>query len=191
VYHAKVRGVPDARTLARLRRGVRVEDEFLAVDGVRLVEVDRHAWVEVTLHEGKQHEVKRLLEAVGHPVSKLRRVAFGPITLQRLAPGQCRALEPTELAGLLRGKGSPAPLTRRPRRRIRAAARRPTRARTSGGRETTARKAGARGAGAGKAVTGKTATRKAAPGKGRRRGVGTGKTGPRKRSRVAGRRGRS
>ncbi|MCG6920635.1 MAG: rRNA pseudouridine synthase [Acidobacteria bacterium] len=191
VYHAKVRGVPDARTLARLRRGVRVEDEFLAVDGVRLVEVDRHAWVEVTLHEGKQHEVKRLLEAVGHPVSKLRRVAFGPITLQRLAPGQCRALEPIELAGLLRGKGSPAPLTRRPRRRIRAAARRPTRARTSGGRETTARKAGARGAGAGKAVTGKNATRKAAPGKGRRRGVGTGKTGPRKRSRVAGRRGRS
>ena len=51
-------------TLARLRRGVRIGDDQLVVDSIRVIEVDRNAWVEVTLHEGKQHEVKRLLEAV-------------------------------------------------------------------------------------------------------------------------------
>lgn len=137
VYHAKVRGIPDGPTLARIRRGVRVKDEVLAADRVRLVNVDRHAWVEVTLHEGKQHEVRRLLEAVGHPVSKLKRVAFGPVTLRGLLPGQFRALEPGEIKGLLRGEGSRAAPPPRARRRPH-----PT-----GPRKSAARKPGERGKG--------------------------------------------
>jgi pseudouridine synthase len=113
VYHAKVRRVPDAETLARLKRGVRVDGDFMAVDRVRVVEADNNAWVEVVLHEGKQHEVKRLLEAVGHPVSKLRRVAIGPVTARGLAPGQYRALAPEEIAGLRKGEGAAAVRTRR------------------------------------------------------------------------------
>ncbi len=100
VYQAKVRGVPDARALAGLRRGVRVEGERLAVDRVRVLEADKHAWLELTLHEGKQHEVRRLLEAVGHPVSKLRRVALGPITTRGLEPGEFRQLTPQEVKSL-------------------------------------------------------------------------------------------
>ena len=61
-------------------------------DGVRVLEAGNNAWLEVTLHQGKKHEVKRLLEAVGHPVSKLRRVAFGPVTIKGLEPGQFREL---------------------------------------------------------------------------------------------------
>jgi 23S rRNA pseudouridine2605 synthase len=117
VYHAKVRRVPDPETLERLRRGVRVEGELMAVDRVRVIEAGNNAWVEVALHEGKQHEVKRLLEAVGHPVSKLRRVAVGPVTTKGLEPGQFRALTPGEIAGLLRGEGSPVGRERRPLRR--------------------------------------------------------------------------
>jgi pseudouridine synthase len=117
VYHAKVHGVPDAGALERLRRGVRVGDETMAVDRVRLLEADNNAWVEVTLHEGKQHEVRRLLEAVGHPVSKLRRVAFGPVTTKGLEPGQCRALVPAEVAGLLKGLGAAPARARPPKRR--------------------------------------------------------------------------
>jgi 23S rRNA pseudouridine2605 synthase len=117
VYHAKVRRVPDPETLDRLRRGVRVDRDFMAVDRVRVIEAENNAWVEVALHEGKQHEVKRLLEAVGHPVSKLRRVAFGPVTTKGLEPGQFRALTPVEVAGLLRGEGSPVGAARRPPRR--------------------------------------------------------------------------
>lgn len=101
VYEAKVHGVPDATTLARLRRGFRVGGERMGVDRVRVLEQDRNAWLEVTLHEGKHHEVKRLFEAVGHPVSKLRRVALGPLTLRGLKPGQFRALHPYEVEALL------------------------------------------------------------------------------------------
>jgi 23S rRNA pseudouridine2605 synthase len=128
VYHAKVRGVPDGAALARLRRGVRVEDDLLSVDRVRVLEADRNAWLEVTLHEGKQHEVKRMLDAVGHPVSKLRRVSFGPVAVSGLEPGQYRALAPAEVDGLLKGAGvrrqARAPRRPRPRRPVSAASHR-------------------------------------------------------------------
>jgi pseudouridine synthase len=156
VYHAKVRGVPDAKTLARLRRGVRVKDELMVVDRARVIDVDRNAWVEVALHEGKQHEVRRLLEAVGHPVSKLRRVSFGPVTLRSLGPGEHRVLEPGEVAGLLRGDESPATPARHPRRR------RPPTAREAGVRQTPAGKTGARGPGVGRARARKAGTKRAA-----------------------------
>jgi 23S rRNA pseudouridine2605 synthase len=118
VYHAKVHRVPDPETLDRLKRGVRVEGDFMAVDRARVIQAENNAWVELTLHEGKQHEVKRLLEAVGHPVSKLRRVAFGPVTTKGLEPGQFRSLTPDEIAGLRRGESGRAPAMRRiPRRR--------------------------------------------------------------------------
>jgi pseudouridine synthase len=98
VYHAKVHRVPDEETLARLRRGVQVEGERLIVDHVRVLEAEKNAWLELTLHEGKRHEVRRLLEAVGHPVSKLRRVGLGPLTARGLKPGQFRPLTPPRTA---------------------------------------------------------------------------------------------
>ncbi len=117
VYHAKVHGVPDERALGLLRRGVRVEGQTMSVDRVRVIEAETNAWLELTLHEGKHHEVRRMLEAVGHPVSKLRRVAVGPVTTRGLEPGQFRALAPTEIAALLRGEGRPGGALRPVRRR--------------------------------------------------------------------------
>ena len=105
VYHAKVHGIPEAETLARLRRGVRVENQKLTADRVRVLEADNNAWLEITLHEGRQHEVKRLLEAVGHPVSKLRRVAIGPLTARGLKVGEFRSLTPREVRRLLEARG--------------------------------------------------------------------------------------
>ena len=122
VYEAKVRGVPDARSLERLQRGVMVEGERMAVDRARVLETGNNAWVEVALHEGKHHEVKRLLEAVGHPVSKLRRVALGPVSARGLEPGQFRHLTPEEVhalrqgRSLLRRRGRPRPAHPRPAR---------------------------------------------------------------------------
>lgn len=101
VYHAKVRGVPDAATLDRMRRGVRVEGEKLAVDRVRVLEGGNNAWLEITLHEGRNREVRRLLEAVRHPVAKLKRVAIGPLTDKGLAPGSFRELTPREVRTLM------------------------------------------------------------------------------------------
>jgi pseudouridine synthase len=113
VYHAKVRGIPEPATLARLRAGVRVEGERLAVDDVRVLEAERNAWLELKLHEGKHHEVKRLLEAVGHPVSKLKRVALGPVTARGLEPGQFRSLAPHEVRALRSGASAPPPRSSR------------------------------------------------------------------------------
>src|SRR5204863_3872611 len=128
VYHAKVQGVPDAAALGKLRKGLRIDGEQLKVDRARIVEADKNAWVEVSLHEGKRHEVKRLLEAVGHPVSKLRRVAFGPVTIRGLEPGQFRELSPKEVKGLLEARPAPRAeglsrpaIPRRPRPRPRPA----------------------------------------------------------------------
>jgi len=112
VYHAKVRGVPAAETLDRLRKGVRVEGERLGVDRARVLEGDNNAWLEITLHEGKHHEVRRLLEAVGHPVSKLKRVALGPLTARGLEPGQFRHLTPSEVRKF--APAGAAPARRRP-----------------------------------------------------------------------------
>lgn len=112
VYRAKVHGVPDAATLARLRKGIRVEGEQLAVDRVRVLGAGNNAWLELTLHEGKHHEVKRLLEAVGHPVSKLRRVALGPVTDRGLDPGEFRHLTPREVQALA-GRGGERPRSSR------------------------------------------------------------------------------
>ncbi len=132
VYHAKVRRIPDDKTLERLCHGVRVEGERLAVDKVKILEADNNTWLELTLHEGKHHEVRRLLQAVGHPVSKLKRVGLGPLTSRGLEPGQYRSLTPREIAGLLKGKASQRPAARpaaRPASRRPRPAPRPTRAR--------------------------------------------------------------
>jgi 23S rRNA pseudouridine2605 synthase len=114
VYHAKVRGVPTAETLDRLRKGVRVEGERLGVDRARVLEGGNNAWLELTLHEGKHHEVRRLLEAVGHPVSKLKRVALGPLTARGLEPGAFRHLTGGEVRQLAPAAAPAAPPRRRP-----------------------------------------------------------------------------
>jgi 23S rRNA pseudouridine2605 synthase len=108
VYQAKVRDVPTHETLARITAGVRVEGERLAADHVRVLEADNNSWLELTLHEGKNHEVRRLMEAVGHPVSKLKRVAIGPVTIRGLNPGQFRHLTPQEVRALTHGVRPPA-----------------------------------------------------------------------------------
>ena len=100
VYQAKVRGVPERETLARMRRGLTIDGERLVVDDVRVLSADNNSWLEIALHEGKHHEVRRLLEAVGHPVSKLKRVAIGPLTSRGLEPGQWRELHPSEVKAL-------------------------------------------------------------------------------------------
>jgi 23S rRNA pseudouridine2605 synthase len=120
-YHAKVRGLPDAATLERLVGGVYVDGERLVADRVRVIEAQDNAWLELTLHEGKQHEVRRLLERAGHPVSKLRRVSIGCVCDPRLEVGQFRELTPREVRALMSGKL----LESSPARRGPAARRRP------------------------------------------------------------------
>jgi 23S rRNA pseudouridine2605 synthase len=107
VYHAKVHGLPDAAALARIVRGVTHEGARLRADRVRVIRPADNPWLELTVHEGRHHEVRNLLLAVGHPVSKLRRVGLGPLALGGLGVGSWRELTGGEVRALLRGPGQP------------------------------------------------------------------------------------
>ena len=97
VYVAEVEGDPEPTTLAQLAAGIELEDGPTAPAGVRRL---GHGQVELTIHEGRNRQVKRMLERVGHPVRRLRRTRYGQLTIDGLAPGEWRELTPEELAGL-------------------------------------------------------------------------------------------
>lgn len=105
-YHAKVKGTPTPETLAKAKRGLVIEGDRLALDGARVIEPAENSWVEVRLHEGKHHEVRRLLQALGHPVEKLKRVGLGMLTSVGLNVGEFRNLTPREVSSFMRGRGN-------------------------------------------------------------------------------------
>ena len=102
VYEAEVLGVPDAHDLDRLARGVTVEGYRMTATQVHLLpgRRDRHATVQITIQEGRNRQVRNMLEAIGHPVEHLRRVAIGPIRDMRLKPGRWRDLTEAEVTSL-------------------------------------------------------------------------------------------
>lgn len=101
-YVAKVWRVPDEATLDRVRNGVYLEDGRSAPCKVRVLSSTDggNAWLEITVTEGKNHLIRRLLAAVGHPVSKLRRESFATITARNMERGELRDLSPEEIARL-------------------------------------------------------------------------------------------
>ncbi|MFC0530438.1 pseudouridine synthase [Phytohabitans kaempferiae] len=102
-YLAEVAG-PLPRTVGRrLLAGVELEDGPVKADAFRIVDtLGRTAQVEITIHEGRKHIVRRLMEEVGHPVSRLIRTAIGPIRLGDLKVGRTRRLSNPEVASLFR-----------------------------------------------------------------------------------------
>ena len=107
VYEAVVEGVPSAAQLRRLQAGVPLDGRRTAQAGVRLIGGRRvrngdRARIEITLREGRNRQVRRMLDAIGHPVVRLRRVQFGPIRDRTLAVGGCRDLSRRELTALRR-----------------------------------------------------------------------------------------
>jgi 23S rRNA pseudouridine2605 synthase len=104
VYEAEVEGEPSDEALAQLAKGVELDDGRTAPARVR--SLGSPSLVELTIHEGKKHQVKRMLQAVGHPVRRLHRSRYAGLTLDGLAPGEWRALTPGEVAKL-RAPGAP------------------------------------------------------------------------------------
>jgi 23S rRNA pseudouridine2605 synthase len=103
VYEAEVAGEPGEDALARLRAGVELEDGVTAPAEARLVGPSR---VELTIHEGRKHQVKRMLETVGHPVRRLHRKVYAGLTVDGLEPGEWRELSADEVKRL-RAPGTP------------------------------------------------------------------------------------
>jgi pseudouridine synthase len=97
VYEVEVEGEPSDEALGRLASGIDLDDGPTAPAEVRRLAPSK---VELAIHEGRKHQVKRMLAAVGHPVRRLHRSRYGGLTADRLAPGDSRELEPGEVARL-------------------------------------------------------------------------------------------
>ncbi len=117
VYEARVRGVPDAHTLQRLARGVIVDGRKTAPARLTIkpstsAPADRtgtQTTVEISVHEGRQRQVRNMFDAVGHPVIRLRRIRIGPIEDPALKVGYWRELSPREVAKLRTASQSAKP----------------------------------------------------------------------------------
>jgi len=97
VYVAEVEGDPSRKSLAALEHGIDLDDGRTAPARVRRLGKGR---VELVLHEGRKHQVKRMLAAVGHPVRRLHRSRYGPLDLEGLEPGDWRELTRAEVESL-------------------------------------------------------------------------------------------
>ena len=107
-YWAQVEGIPDERALEQLRRGVELKDGMTKPAKAALIEPPEiwprnppiryranipDSWIELTIHEGRNRQVRRMTAAVGHPTLRLIRVRVGPWSIEGLAPGQWQVLE--------------------------------------------------------------------------------------------------
>jgi 23S rRNA pseudouridine2605 synthase len=116
VYMVKVKGSPGEEVLQRFRGGMHLDGRRTRPAQVRVRrpkgERSGNTWVEVTLHEGRKNQIRRMFQALEHPVQKLRRTRVGPVILGDLQPGECRELRPREVEALHRKAGSKRPRTR-------------------------------------------------------------------------------
>lgn len=104
VYEAKVKGVPDEQSIERLRRGVTLEDGTRTAPAKvrRLGETETNAWFEILLHEGKNQQIRRMFDLIGHSVIKLRRSRIGSLRDDDLKPKKWRRLTADEVELLMK-----------------------------------------------------------------------------------------
>lgn len=102
-YHVKVRGVPEDRLIEKLQRGITIEGKRTLPCEIRRMKTtgkandEGNSWFEVKLREGRTQQIRKMFQVVGHPVSKLKRVAIGPISDPKLVPGGWRELTKQEV----------------------------------------------------------------------------------------------
>ena len=132
-YNVKVRGVPDDRVVDKLQRGITIEGKrTLPCEISRIKTTGRNldegnSWFEVKLREGRTQQIRKMFQAMGHPVAKLKRVAIGPISDPKLTPGVWRELTKSEVRMLERQKEARPLRAARPQSRKKSAAtKRPT-----------------------------------------------------------------
>ncbi|MCU1349322.1 MAG: ribosomal large subunit pseudouridine synthase [Acidobacteria bacterium] len=137
-YHVKVRGVPEDRVVDKLQRGITIEGKrTLPCDIARMRTTGKrddegNSWFEVKLREGRTQQIRKMFQAMGHPVSKLKRVAIGPISDPKLTAGVWRELTKQEVKMLATMQEAKPPKQRRTTTPRRPAATTTTARRTAG-----------------------------------------------------------
>jgi pseudouridine synthase len=104
-YHVKLQGMPEAADLAKIEKGMTLDGRPTAPCQVRPLVARDRPWYEITLIEGRYHQVRRMFERIGQPVIKLKRVRIAFLTDRGLAPGEARMLTGSEIERLKNFKG--------------------------------------------------------------------------------------
>ena len=106
-YRVKVEGLPNQHALDRLAGGeLKLGDRIAAPADVEVIKKGKdRVWLLITLFEGRRRQIKRMCSQIGHPVLKLKRIAYGPLTLGRLKPGELRRLGKEEIKALKASAG--------------------------------------------------------------------------------------
>jgi 23S rRNA pseudouridine2605 synthase len=100
-YLVKIKGFLEDRDIQRLEKGIRLKDGVTAPARLKKIrKLESNSWVEITIHEGRKHQVKRMFERIGHPVLKLRRIRINGLSLGDLPSGEYRYLTPEEVKRL-------------------------------------------------------------------------------------------
>ena len=118
IYDVKVKGLPPAAAINKLRRGVLLEDGYKTAPAEikELPSTEKNGWYEVTLYEGHNQQIRKMFDAIGHSVVKLRRIAIGNLRDPYLQPGSSRKLTAEEVKDLADFKGLTASPFLRPKR---------------------------------------------------------------------------
>ena len=103
-YIAKVREIPDDDKLGKLRKGIMLDGKKTLPAKIRILETRKNAWIEIIIREGKQNQIRKMFDSIGHQVLKLKRVAIGSLRDDRLEPGQYRHLTKKEIGIFLKQK---------------------------------------------------------------------------------------
>jgi len=115
VYEIKVKGLPNRNAINKLSRGIQLDDGFKTSPAEirELRSTENNGWYEVTLYEGHNQQIRKMFDAVGHSVVKLKRVAIGGLKIEGLAVGSSRVLSDIDLKAVLAPAGKPQPPSRR------------------------------------------------------------------------------
>ncbi|KOP63874.1 pseudouridine synthase [Bacillus sp. FJAT-18019] len=119
-YLATVKGVPHGTELDKLRQGIMLEDGMTSPAEVEYKDVDpdnKQSVISITIHEGRNRQVRRMFEAISHPVVRLKRISYGDLLLQNLKRGLYRHLTPNEINQLLQMAKSAKPAGKSKRKR--------------------------------------------------------------------------
>jgi 23S rRNA pseudouridine2605 synthase len=111
VYEVKIQGIPTENALLRLSRGILIDDRRTApaiIKPLNEIAESGNRWFEITLYEGRNNQIRKMFDLIGHSVLKLRRVRIGHLTSQNLALGEHRFLKPEEVAPFFKGQTTTA-----------------------------------------------------------------------------------
>lgn len=101
-YLVKVKGIIKEPEIIKISQGIQLEDGLTLPAKIQLIEYSRsNSWLEITIYEGRKRQIRRMFDAVGHPVLKLKRIAINGISLGNLQPGQIRYLTDREIRHLM------------------------------------------------------------------------------------------